>query len=267
MRKLLAAAILVAGAVLAGAPALQAAQADATRCEGELIGAVVEDLVVPSGATCILGETEVTGDVEVETDASLRGDFATIHGDVALAAGAALILGDSAVGGDITCSGCRTVVLTFMFDPTGQIDSSGNVEISGMTDGNVGIDGWRMADLEVTRSTGEFTFIDVHVAGNLVFEGNSGNAGFFFTFVQGDMEVVGNTSAGGGFPADFTLMASSVGKDFVFSDNIGSSELTENVARKRLECFGNEPPPTGWGNRAGKAVEGQCAELTGPPPE
>jgi hypothetical protein len=266
MRKLLAAAVLVAGAVLAGAPAVQAA-ADATRCEGELTGAVVDDLVVPSGATCILGETEVVGNVEVETNASLRGDFATIHGDVTLAAGAALILGDSAVGGDITCSGCRTVVLTFMFDPTGQIDSSGDVEITGMTEGNVGIDGWRMADLEVTGSTGEFTFIDVHAAQNLLFEGNTGNAGFFFTFVRGDMEVVGNTSAGGGFPADFTLMASSVGKDLVFSDNIGSSELTENVAGKRLECFSNDPPPTGWGNRAGKTVDGQCAELTGPPPE
>jgi hypothetical protein len=267
MRKFLPAAVLAVGAVLGGAPALQAAQADPTTCEGELAGAVVEDLIVPSGSTCTLAETEVLGDVVVEADASLRGDFATIHGDVTLAAGAALILGDGAIGGDITCTGCRTVVLTFMFDPTGQIESSGDVEISGMTDGHVGIDGWRMADLEVTGSMGEFTFIDTHVAGHLLFAENVGNAGFFFTFVQRDMEVVGNTSAGGGFPADFTLMASSVGKDLVFSDNLGSSELTENVAGKRLECFGNEPPPTGWGNQAGKAVEGQCAELTGPPPE
>jgi hypothetical protein len=94
-----------------------------------------------------------------------------------------------------------------------------------------------------------------------------GNAGFWYVSAGGDFEIVGNTAGGGGYPADFTLVGNSAGKDLVFSQNIGPSYLETNVAEKDLECFENDPAPTGWGNAAGKDVAGQCADLTGPPPE
>jgi hypothetical protein len=259
------AAAAVVGALLA-AP-IAHANGSPTTCEGFLSGGAVEgDLVVPAGATCTVGGVRVFGDVTVEEGARFGGD-AVIEGDVTIASGGHFNVTDSAIGGDIVCTGCAALGLTFMWDPTFQITSTRKIEVSGATDAYISIEGWRIASLEVRDSAGAFTFIEFHASRDVVFADNVGNAGFWYVSTGGDFEIVGNTAGGGGYPADFTLVGNSAGKDLVFSQNVGPSYLETNVAEKDLECFENDPAPTGWGNSAGKDVAGQCADLTGPPPE
>ena len=256
-------------AALAFAPAAYAGEANATTCDGSLTDVVVEgDLVVPSGATCTVGGVHVLGDVIVEANASLFGDFVLIDGGVTIGSGAFFNVQDSGIGGDTVCTGCRHLGMTFMFDPRFDVPVRGDIRVTGMTDGHVGLEvGQIDGDVEVTDSSGSFAFIGNSITGRFRFENNVGNAGFWFNSAEKDFKIVGNVAAGGGFPADFTLQGNYARKNLVFSGNTGASELTENSAEKDLKCFANQPPPVGWGNSAGSDVEGQCAALTGPPPE
>jgi hypothetical protein len=260
--------VLVAAAVVSALVAAPVGNAKVTiTCEGEMFGGVVEgDLVVPAGATCTLGSLRVLGDATVEEGARLNAE-AVIEGDVTIASGGSFNATDSAVGGDIVCAACAVLNLRFMWDPTFEIASTRKVEVSGAIDASISIEGWRIAGLDVRDSVGTFTFIEFHASHDVVFTNNIGNAGFWYVFAGDDIEIVGNTAAGGEFPAQFTLVGNSAGKDIVFSQNLGPSYLETNVAEKDLACFGNDPPPTGWGNAAGKEVTGQCAALTGPPPD
>lgn len=249
-------------------PAAPAAQADATTCEGAMGAVVVEDLVVPAGATCTLDGTQVLGDVTVEPNATLTADFARIGGSVTLASGSRFRISDSAIDDDVTCTGCSQLVMTFMFDPVDRRAVEGDIEVTGMTNGHLHIEAGRISgDVEVTDSSGDFTFIDNLIEGKLLFANNVGNAGFWFTSATRTIEITDNTSAGGGFPADFTLERVHAGKALVFSRNTGASDISLSSAVKDLECFDNDPAPVGWGNSAGRDVEGQCAALTGPSPE
>jgi hypothetical protein len=170
-------------------------------------------------------------------------------------------------GGDIACAGCAALGLAFMWDPTFEITSTRNIVVTGASDAFIALEGWRVKNVEVRESTGEFLIVEITASGDVVFAENVGEAEFWRVSAGGELEVVDNTGAGDGFPADFTLVGNSTRKDLVFSGNVGTSYLETNVAGKSLECFGNDPAPTGWGNAAGKDVEGQCAALTGPSPE
>ena len=230
---------------------------------------VVEDLVVPAGATCTLEGTQVLGDVTVEANATLVAEsFVRIGRSVTLASGSRFRISDSAIDGDVTCTGCSELVMAFMFDPVDFLPVEGDIRVTGMTDGHLRIEAGSIAgDVEVTDSSGDFGIFDNGIGGNLLFANNVGNAEFAFMSAEGTMEITGNTSAGGGFPADFRLVGLVAGKDIDFSRNTGPSDISENSAGKDLECFDNDPAPVGFGNSAGKDVEGQCATLTGPPPE
>lgn len=242
-----------------------AAHAEVTTCEGELEGAVVDDLVVPSGATCSLSETEVLGNATIEPKAFLDGD-AAIHGNVSVGSDAGLAMSDSSIGADLACTGCRVVSLSFMYG------IGGDVRITAMmTDAGVFFDGVPIGgNLEVTGNSvianpqfpGALQFIDTHVDGNLVVSDNVGNAGFFYTFVDGDLEIVRNV-AGPQTPFDsvaFDVVNSFVAGSLEFSLNEGTSVVQENYVGDVLHCHGNRPPPTGGMNTASR-IEGQCRAL------
>ena len=211
--------------MLAAAPVAHGEQS-VTTCEGFLGDAVVEgDLVVPAGATCTGGfGHRVLGNATIEEGAQFFSE-GVIEGDVDIASGGAFRNLDGAVGGDIVCMGCRVLSLTFMFDPAGVVRSTGDVVVTGMTNGFLGIEGWRVADLEVTQSQGTFTFIEFSASRDILVTGNVGNVGSWYVSADGSFEIVGNTAAGEEFPAQFTLVGNSAGKDLVFSRNTGMSYL------------------------------------------
>jgi hypothetical protein len=267
MRSGIAAAVALVCTVLL-VPAALAANTDATTCEGAIGAVVLDHLIVPEGATCTLDGTQVLGDVTVEAGATLTAEFVRIGGGVTLAPGSRFRTSDSAIDRDTTCAGCSQLVMVFMFDPVDFIPVEGDIHVAGMTDGHLHIEAGRISgDVEVTDSSGDFTFIDNSIAGKLLFTNNVGNAGFWFTSAERAIEITGNTGAGAGFPADLTLVSVHAGKNLVFSGNTGPSDISESSAGKDLECFDNDPAPVGWGNSAGKDIEGQCAVLTGPFPE
>jgi hypothetical protein len=266
MKKLFATALATAAFVIGVMPS--PAAASETRCVGELGAVVVENVLVPNGAACTLGGTAVLGNVKVKADARLSADFATIAGDVMLAPRSTLLISDSAIGGNVVCTQCRVVNMRFMFDPTGTISASGNVQVRGMDDGHVSIEGWTMESLEVKDSSGSFSFTENTVSGDLVFSGNVCslsfcNVSFFFNSAR-KIEIVDNAITGGG--GQYTLDGNFAETNLIFSRNLGPSLLTFNVAGESLQCIENQPPPAGFENAAPQ-VEGQCTAVTGPPPD
>jgi hypothetical protein len=97
------------------------ALAEATRCRGALGAVTVDDLVVPSGATCTLDGTTIRGNIDVRSGATLdatgvsvRGNIQSdehaavgvdgaskVGGSIQLRRGGAFSILDTAVGGDI----------------------------------------------------------------------------------------------------------------------------------------------------------------------
>ena len=121
MRKIIFVALLTLltlTSVLGTAPQ---ALAEATRCRGALGAVTVDDLLVPSGATCILDGTIVRGNISVRSGATLdatgvsvRGNIhsdehaavsvdgaSKVGGSIQLRRGGAFNILDTAVGGDI----------------------------------------------------------------------------------------------------------------------------------------------------------------------
>jgi hypothetical protein len=266
MKTLFATAIATAVFIVGVMPATAAASE--TRCVGELGAVVVENLLVPNGAACTLGGTTVLGNVKVKADARLSADSATIAGDVMLAPRSIFVISDSAIGGNVVCTQCRVVNMRFMFDPTGSISTSGNVQIRGMDDGSVSIEGWAMASLEVRDSSGHFSLTENTVSGDLIFSGNVCsqsfcNISFFFNSAR-KIEILENAITGA--DGQYTLEGNFAETNLIFSRNLGPSLLTFNVAGESLQCFENQPPPAGFENAAPE-VEGQCTAVTGPPPD
>ena len=58
----------------------------------------------------------------------------------------------------------------------------------------------------------------------------------------------------------FNITGNTIGRDFEFNKNQGTSDISGNTIKRDLECAGNTPPPAGTGNTA-KEKEGQCAGL------
>ncbi len=205
-------------------------------------------------STCTLEQAEISGSVTVQPEARLSGN-ATIGGGIDLRAGTRLDLSDSRIGDDVFCRGCQAMTMRFMYG------IGGDLNVIGMTHGYVSWDGVPVAgSVKVTGNSGDFSFIDTSAQRNFVFADNVGPAGFWLsgTFnsaggARGHLEIVRNLG-------EFHLESTYSGI-LIFSDNLGPSELTFNYAEKHLQCFGNDPAPTGYYNEAGKSVQGQCAAL------
>src|SRR5215211_2355101 len=226
----------------------QAAAAQGTVCTGVLTGVVAGDVVVPAGSSCTLEDAAISGSVTVESEAQLSG-YAAIGGSIELDTGALLYVSDSTIGHDVVCRGCRLLKMLFMYG------IGGDISVTAMTNGYLNWDGVPVAgSVKVTGNSGDFTVIDSLAEGNFIFAENVGPAGFWYSGAQGgNLEIVRNSG-------EFHL-ESTYSRNLIFSDNVGPSELTFNYAAKHLQCFRNEPAPTGYYNEAGKTVAGQCAAL------
>src|SRR5262249_22083946 len=100
--------LMVPGSALAGPPA--------TQCTGVLSGAVSGDVVVPSGASCTIQDATISGNVNVQQDASLEITATTaIRGNVKGKNCASINVADEpglpdiVIGGDLSADGCQAV--------------------------------------------------------------------------------------------------------------------------------------------------------------
>src|SRR5947207_1100244 len=108
IRKSAFAFILVPPALVTSASTVNAAT---TNCTGPLTGTISGNVVVPSGASCTLSDTTVTGNVQVLPNASLTVDAtqqpATIGGSVqATNCASALLEGGVTVNGNVQIVQC-----------------------------------------------------------------------------------------------------------------------------------------------------------------
>jgi hypothetical protein len=69
--------------------------------------------------------------------------------------------------------------------------------------------------------------------------------------------VISHSQDGG---IGFTVTGNSIGEDFSFVHNTGTSTISGNTIEDELNCSGNTPPPAGGGNTAADK-DGQCAAL------
>src|SRR5438876_5480597 len=103
MKKFALALILAAPALVAGAATVHAAN---TNCTGTLTGSITGNIVVPNGASCTLSNATVTGNVQVQQNASLVVDATqqptTIGGNIqAVHCASALLEGGVRVDGNV----------------------------------------------------------------------------------------------------------------------------------------------------------------------
>ncbi|MBV5260098.1 hypothetical protein FLX56_16925 [Synechococcus moorigangaii CMS01] len=68
--------------LLLGLLGLSPAQAQVIQCKGSLGAIAIGDLEVPSGATCILRQTTVRGDIVVQPRGTLIANGAVIQGNI-----------------------------------------------------------------------------------------------------------------------------------------------------------------------------------------
>ena len=88
-------------ALLSGAVMAVPAQAEERTCRGSLGAVTVDNLRVPSGATCTLKGTYVKGTVKVENRATLQASSIRVVGNVQAEGHAHVAVASSTVGGSI----------------------------------------------------------------------------------------------------------------------------------------------------------------------
>lgn len=110
-KSLLTLAALAAGTAALGL-ATGTASAEERRCTGSLGAITVDNLLVPSRATCVLNGTSVKGNIQVVNGATLRSADATVTGAVQAEGHHAVTLRRGSVGNNVQLKqgGAATVV-------------------------------------------------------------------------------------------------------------------------------------------------------------
>lgn len=156
----------VAAVGLVSSPVPAAAQ-DRT-CTGAIGADTVENLDVPSGASCSLDGTVVEGNIVVGGGATLGAANVRVDGNIQAEGHARVTVGSSTVGGNI------------------QVEQGAAAEVRGTR-----IDG----DLQYFSNSGALVAVDNTIGGNLQAEGNRGGLDVTGNTIDGDLQCQGNDPA------------------------------------------------------------------------
>ena len=143
-------------------------------CDGQVIGGTVENLIVDDGSTCVLDGTHITGNLFVNT-------------------GATLLARDIRVGGNIQAEGAASV------DVGGSTTVGGNIQIKQGLEARV--DAVRLGgDLQLDMNSGNLIAAGNIIDGNLQVFQNSGGVVLSFNRVAENLQCKENSPAptGGG---------------------------------------------------------------------
>jgi len=240
MRKLFPlAAALVAAVLIQASPAFGHPPVE---CTGEMTGTIEGDLVVPSGATCVLTDAHVTGDVTVESSARLDALRTRIEGDIDCSGGPSseelwcdLLTGTVVEGNGIARAGGELhlhgghILGNVRAGPDSVFQSSpvaGLFEERGFVGGNVRCNGCIFVDLVQTT-----------VEGNVRIRGERDGS-----FIAEGSEIFGNLriarSAAGDF--SFSVVGTTIHGNFRFERNTGPTEIRDNVIGGNLLLIRND---------------------------
>jgi hypothetical protein len=265
VRRITLAALLALTVLLVAAtPAV----ADDTRCVGVFSG-VADNIIVPSGAECVLEGAQVSGNVLAEPESMLFiGPGTNIRGSVEAKQGAHTGSFQAVIGGSYKCDNC-------FFEDVVESSVGGNVDITGADDGDFIIDSQIAGNVHIEESSaGAFAFVveGTTIGGDLKFEKNSGPTDISRNTIHGDLQIFENNVEGAFCPPppppgeepplcpvleNGHFNANRVDGDMQIFKNRGPSEVVDNMIRENLQCFENSPPPASAGNTA-REKQGQC---------
>jgi len=271
-RRATVACALVTATLLAAAATAQAAE---RRCTGAIGPETVSgSLVVPEGEVCSLSGTRVLGNTDVEANAELHAEAASLRGQVDAADGAFVELTDSSVSGNLrlaaslgsfveggTIAGNVTSTnaefLDLLFTTVrGNVrvdDDGGGTAVVGQglrIAGSLQATGVDFVDLYESTVNGNFSVRDTQQGS--IFCGNTLNGNSEFTADRLRLTIGSPSQACEGNRVNGTMRV--VG-------NRAEIEISDNQIAGNLSCFDNDPPPTGSNNRVRGNKEGQCRAL------
>lgn len=198
----------------------------ASRCNGVLAAVTVDDVTVPTGASCTLNGTRVRGSVKVAFDGTVIANAARIDGNIQAEDARSVTTGSgTTVNGDVQVK--RRAVARIENTTIG-----GNLQIEEAGASLVSTDSRITGDVQVTKAE---------------------RAELARLTVNGDVQFSENVGA-------LRSEAAVVGGNMQIEKNRGGVTLLANRIRQVLECKENAPAPTGSGNNAGEKKE-QCRAL------
>jgi hypothetical protein len=201
-----------------------------------------------------LGALTATTRVAAESDHSYECDnqtltATTIHANVVVPENAYCDLSGARITGSVTVERTAGLLLDFgsSVDHNVVVERDGQVALfhGSTVGGSIRCFKCSAADLH-----------DSTVQGSLIDNGLTGGADLTNSQIHGSLVV--SHSQDGGF--GFNFAGNTIGEDFSFVHNTGSSTISGNTIGDELSCSGNSPPPAGSGNTAAEK-EGQCAGL------
>lgn len=244
-RPLVVAVVLALGAALTGA---SPAAASETRCgvaqefptPDIAISGTFDNVIVPTGLTCVILFAEVRGNVVARPGSKVFIAFSEVRGNVEVKAGAlANSFFDVSIGGNYTCDGCRVLEAT-------DVQIGGNVDVVGLRPFG-------------TSDQGFGTFIgSSEVGGNVTIRDSQGEAGTLNDFEVSDTRIGGNLTFANNLIDGIGLIERNfVSGNVAVLKNAGPMNIADNDVQANLECFENEPPPASAANDA-RQYTGQC---------
>jgi hypothetical protein len=251
MKRLITLAPLTLLSVFVGAPA---AHADDFKCVGVIGPIIVDNVVVPRGAECILDGTQVLGNAKAKPDGDLILARADVRGNVQVKSGSTAVAVNSRIGGDYQCDGCQSQDLFLSglggnFQVTAADDQA--LIVASSVDGDVQI-------VDSGSARGFFAIDETIIGGNVKFEKNAGSTLIHENTIAGGLQIFENDVEGEFGNGQFN--ENLVAGNMQLIKNRGPSEVSGNIIEENLQCKENVPPPVGGGNVADKK-EDQCAVL------
>lgn len=230
-------------------------------------GGTFDNIVVPTGATCVLIGVTVQGNVLAKPASELEIDESTVGGGLKAETDAGVFGFGTTVAGSWICDGC-------FFDDLFSVNVGGDISVKGAELGNFMCDVTVGGNLTITESIGgdgfPFEIDNAGVDGNLAFTRNEGPASITNSGIGGSLQFSNNDVNGvadavacdgpSGSITDGTLVGNEVGGNIQVTRNTGQLTIADNHADGSLQCSGNTPPPVGGGNTA-SSKQGQCRTL------
>jgi hypothetical protein len=263
------AAVVATGLLCAASPALAQEDED-TICTGALGPVTVEgDLIVPEGQVCDLAGTQVRGNTKVDTGAELYAEQAQLRGNLIVDPTAYADLFQSSVGRDVRLF--RSLGLS-----TEDSSIDGNIEsyasdfidlFGGSIDGNLVARGGETAVFGEALDVGGnllaehndyFDLYDSEVNGNFTVRSTTSGSIFCGNTLNGNSEFRRNMTLLTIGSPDQACDGNTVNGNIFVINNEAEAEISDNDVSGNLSCRGNQPPPTGGGNRVEGNSEGQC---------
>ncbi|WNV85622.1 hypothetical protein [Umezawaea sp. Da 62-37] len=178
---------------------------------------VPNDLFVPTGESCSLRGTVITGDVRVAAGGNLVINGGTVNGAVGVAANGYLDATDSRIDGDVTLAAGGFGVFLKNTDTGGVVlQPKGSATVEGFLFAEQG----SKVDGSVNAGVGEVSVTDSEVIGNV------GTNGAYLTdlhnsFVDGTLSVLNNATGS-------VVCGSAVQGKATFAGNVGGVQLGPN---------------------------------------